>query len=300
MQNKHWMTKLGALSVWFTCMLGSPAEASPLYTLNVAGTGNLLLVDTASGAAAPVAPDRSLGPGSWNGLSSWPTDSNIVFAVNNPRPARFEDPQFSRLSRIDLASGTATLFPHFDSDVLGSPEVFSLGVAISPLDPNIAVVVGVDRRIPPTNMMFRVDVTTGAVLDTALQINDASRIESLTFSPDGATLFGTDDDGRLVNLDPDTAQITIVGDPELTDFVTGLAFRPSDGALFAIDGLRQDRLVILDPASGTLVADVGPLGIVGPEGLAFVPEPSTMTFLWWGTLIVSGTYLRRRGDAFRR
>jgi len=300
MRKRHWVTELGALAVWFTCAPGSLAEAAPLYTLNVAGTGNLLLVDTVSGAASPVAPDRSLGPGSWNGLSSWPTDSNIVFAVNNPRPARFEDPQFSRLSRIDLTSGTATLFPHFDSDVLGSPEIFSLGVAISPLEPNIAVVVGVDRGIPPTNMMFRVDVTTGVVLDTAVRIDGASRIESLTFGPDGTTLFGTDDDGRLVNLDPDTAQITIVGDPELTDFITGLAFRPSDGALFAIDGLRQDRLVILDPLNGTLVANVGRLGIIGPEGLAFVPEPSTITFLWWGTLIMSGIYPRRRGDALRR
>ena len=90
-----------------------------------------------------------------------------------------------------------------------------------------------------------------------------------------------------MNVDSDTAEVTLVGDPGLTDFVTGLAFRPADGVLFAIDGLRRDRLVILNPLNGALVADVGPLGILGPEGLAFVPEPATITVLWW-TLVLGG------------
>jgi WD40 repeat protein len=270
----------------------SLASAATLYTLNVNGPGNLLRVDTTTGAATSVAPELSLGPGSWNGLSTWPSDSSVLVAVNNPRPATFDDPQFSRLSRIDAATGAATLLPLFDGSVLGSEQVFSSALAISPLAPNVAVVIGADRSFPPQSLIWTADVDTGAVLTAAQPLS--TRIESLTFAPDGVTLFGADQQGQLVNIDPNTAEVTLVGDPGLSNFITGLAFRPGDGTLFAIDGGSSDRLVILNPLDGSVVANVGPLGIIGPEGLAFIPEPSSLVGLAFGVLLLGAARRPRR------
>ena len=245
-----------------------PAQASTLYTLNV--TGELLSVDQETGATSQLA--AGLGVGSWSGLAASPIDANVLFTINNPRPPTLDDTQFSRLARIDLDTGQLTLFPLFDGDALGRPDIFSSGIAISPNEPDVAIVSGSDVEFPPQPFLYRVDTVTGQVLEPAKPLANVRRIESLTFGLDGTTLYGTNQDGALVTIDPQTAAATIVGDPGLTDFLTGLAFHPDDGSLFAINGLRRDHLVTLDASSGALVKDVGALGITGPEGLAFVAD----------------------------
>ncbi len=276
-----------------------PLRAAELYTLNVSGPGNLLRVDAANGIATPLATE-SLGEGSWNGLSSSPTNSNILFAVNNPRPATLDDPQFSRLARIDLAGGTANLFPFFDTDVLGHTDVFSSALAISSLEPGVAVVAGFDGEFPPNRILWKVDLSNGEALGRAVPTQDSTGLESLTYSLDGTTLFGADTDGRLVKVDAETGGITAVGDPGLSNFISGLAFRPDDGTLFAIDAFRADRLVTLDHLTGEFLSEVGPLGITGPEGLAFAPEPLATGLLMWGVVLGTGFFRRRMGSAQSR
>jgi hypothetical protein len=260
--------------------LASAATAAELFTLNVSGAGNLLRVDQQTGAATPLAPEDSLGPGSWSGLSASATDSSVLYAVNNPLPPNLDAPQFSHLARIDLTTATASLFPAFDTGELGYENVFSSALAISPLDPDIAVVAGFDRSFPPQRLLWTADVRTGQVRGPGIEI--ASNLAALTFGPDGVTLYGTDSDGQLLTVNPDTGDATVVGDPGLSNFLTGLAFHPQDGTLFATEGFREDRLVILDASSGSLVTEIGPLGIPGPEGLAFVPEPGALALLLVG------------------
>lgn len=238
-----------------------------LYTLNA--TGSLWSVDVETGSTSETTFDV-LGPGSWNGVAASPVDGNLIYAVNNPRPAQLQDPSFSRLVRIDLNAGQSTPLPLFDNELLGSPSIVSTGIAISIQEPDVAIVVGSDTRIPPNPYLYRVDVATGDLLEPAKIMTNVRRLESLTFSRDGSTLYGANQDGELVTIVPETADVSVVGGPGLSNHLTGLAFEPDDETLFAIDGLRSDQLIRIDASTGTLIDIVGPLGIVGPEGLAFV------------------------------
>jgi hypothetical protein len=115
--------------------------------------------------------------------------------------------------------------------------------------------------------LWKVDVETGSVLGTA--IPTTAWLNQLAYSLDGLVLYGVDN-GQLVTVDTDTGVTTLVGDPGLSPFIEGLAFRPSDGELFAIDAYDQDRLVRLDPVNGGLLEVIGGLGVSGPYGLAFI------------------------------
>lgn len=248
-----------------------PSQATEtLYTLDVGGV--LFEVDQATGATTEVIAD--LGPTSWSGLSASVSEDGILYAIQNPRPAVFEDPQFSRLSRIDVANQSAELFPLFDSQILGVAELFAMGIAISPLLPDTAIVVGNDREIPPNPYIWEVNLMDGSVREAARELSGVRRIESLTYSPDGSTLYGTNQDGALITVDVANASVSTVGDPGITNFVTGLAFHPTSGDLFAIDGLSQDRLVTLDATNGAFGESRGSLGIKGPDGLAFLATTS--------------------------
>jgi hypothetical protein len=266
-----WATLLGAVN-WGA----SSATASVLLATNVTGQGNFLVVNQTNGNADSVAPSISLGPDSWAGLAAIPGGrTDIVYALQNPTPPRFGDPPTSRLAKINTAAGTAELLPLFDVSVLGSPGPTSTAIAISPLDPTVATVVAFEFNSPGDRLMFKVSLDTGAVLGPALVLPQRTAIRAMTYSPDGATLYVTNDVGALATLNPTTGVMTTIGDPAgLSSFINGLAFRPEDGALFAIDAGLNDRLVQINPADGSLVKIVGPFGISGPAGLAFIAPPA--------------------------
>lgn len=242
------------------------SRGQSLYTLNV--TGELYEIDIATGATNEVLGD--LGIHSWSGLASAPGSTDSIYALHNPRPTTLEDPQFSRIVKLDVAAEMVTTFPFFDAASLGVGDVFSTGIAISPLAPEAAVLVGNDRSFPPIPHIWTVDLATGAVLDEARPLSEALRIESLTYSHDGSMLLATNQIGELVTIDFETAEVTPVGDPGLTKSITGIVINPANGQLLAIDGQGQDDLVVLDPSFGTLIREIGALGITGPEGLAFL------------------------------
>jgi hypothetical protein len=187
---------------------------------------------------------------------------------------------WGRLAKISTSSGSQNWFPLFSESALGFAAPNGYGIAISPLHPDVAVLTGIDAgfQSSPTAgqyYVWTVDLNTGAVLSAG--IPNPARVGVITYSLDGSTLFGADGGGRLVTLDPTTGAATLVGDPGLSDFIEGLAFRPSDGALFAIDGGTHDTTVILNPTNGSLVSTFGSIHLAGAHGLAFtVPEPSTI------------------------
>ncbi len=248
------------------------AAASALLATNVTGLGNFLAVDQATGKATSVAPNISLGPDSWAGLAAVPNGSpGVVYALQNPTPAVFGDPPTSRLVRINTATGVSTMLPLFDVSVLGSPGPTSTALAISPLNPTVATVVAFEFEAPGERLMFKVSLDTGAVLGPAMILPQRTAIRALTYSPDGQTLYATDASGALATLNETTGVLTTIGDPAgLSNFINGLAFRPEDGALFAIDAGLNDRLVRINPSTGALINIVGGFGISGPAGLAFV------------------------------
>ena len=261
------------------------AGASDLFL--VEGTaGELRIVDQSTATNALIG---SLGTGpSVGGLTQRGGDTAFVYGVHSTIGN-----EGSRLLKINTATGNTTPLPWFSETVLGFSQPFAQAVAISPTSPDVAIVAGFDGVYPgPTfgnDYIWRVDVNTGAVLGAA---TPTAQLRALTYSLDGATLYGTDGSGQLVTVDPGTGGITVLGDPGLSTYLQGLAFRPEDGTLFAINAFHTDELVTLDPTDGSLVSVVGPLGVVGPDGLAFViPEPATLTLLGIGAV---GVLLRRR------
>jgi hypothetical protein len=253
----------------------SSAGASALVATNVSGLGNFLVVDQATGKATSVDPETGLGPDSWAGLASVPGgDPAYVYALQNPTPEEFGDPPTSRLVKINSATGIPSPFPLFDVDILGSPGPTSTALAINPLNPNVATVVAFEFESPGDRLLFKVSLATGEVLGPALVLPQRTAIRALTYSPDGRTLYASDAQGALATLNEMTGVLTTVGDPAgLSNFINGLAFRPEDGALFAIDAGLNDRLVQLNPATGALISVIGPFGITGPAGLTFVDTP---------------------------
>ncbi|MDC0937269.1 PEP-CTERM sorting domain-containing protein, partial [Pirellulales bacterium] len=289
----RWTALILAASVAADCRT---ATANGLFTTNIDPAARTLhQVDLSTGGAAAVRPDAPLTAGSWSGLSSLPGDGRFVYAVHNPRIPTFDSTQTSRLAKIRISDGQPTLLPLLDPAAAGLDELFSTSVAISPLNPTVAMVSGFDRFGP--KVLFQADLATGAVIaGSAVELPNDRRLSALTYAPDGATLYGTDSEGLLVTVDPATGNTTTIGDPGLSDFLTGLAFRPADGALFAIEGLSHDRLLILDPVDGSVSSIVGPLRIRGPEGLAFVvPEPTGMWLV--ASAAISFAVRRRRQSA---
>jgi hypothetical protein len=183
--------------------------------------------------------------------------------------------------KLDAATGLHHAFPPFNTSAIGVTEAFASGIAISRLQPNVAIVTGFESAgfpNPPfgNRFVWKVNLDTGSVLGAGVPM--AERISSITYSLDGKVLYGTDDGGgRLLTLDPDIGESTVIGDPGLTNFIEGLAFRPGDGALVALDGGSADDIVILNPLDGSLIERVGDLHRGGAHGLAFsIPEPASL------------------------
>ena len=149
------------------------------------------------------------------------------------------------MARISVADGSATLFPLFDKDLfaLGVTDIFSTGIAISPLNPTIAVVTGFEVPRGARRLIWKVHLATGTVLGPALELQDEDRnlvLHALDFSLDGSTLYGINSDEELVTVDPDTGVVTVLGATGVqSPFMEGLAFRPEDGTLFAATGPRH-------------------------------------------------------------
>jgi hypothetical protein len=224
--------------------------------------GTLRKVDQTTAATTTAA---NLGINSIIGLSNRPGDTTYIYGTYGDELVFAP----SRLVKINTITGESTSFPLFDELILGIPNPTGYGLAISPNTPNIAVVSGFSQNSANRYYLWKVDVDTGLVLGAAIPTTEL--VNELAYSPDGSVLYGVNSNGQLVTVNSDTGSVTLVGDPGLSNFIEGLAFRPSDGALFAIDGDLQDRLVRLDPSNGSLLEVVGNLNVVGPNGLAFIP-----------------------------
>ena len=116
--------------------------------------------------------------------------------------------------------------------------------------------------------LYTLDSSTGAA--TAVGPIGFAQVGALAFAPNG-TLYGvgydtTNDESILIAIDPSTGAGTLVGSLGLSDYTQDIAFRPSDGKLFAyIEG----SIYTIDVATGaaTLVGDTG--GFPDGNGIAF-------------------------------
>lgn len=273
------------------------AEAGTLYRGETAN--DLYTVDQTTGASTKVGAFGTSD--SFGGLSAREGDADL-YGVLSPY-TQADGTSSARLIEISTSTGAATAFPLFSEATLGFENPFATGIAISPTKPGVAVVAGFrggDINDPGfgDNFLWNVDVSTGSVLGAAVSMSEW--ITALTFSLDGSTLYGAVNGGlggtaRLVTVDPSTGNITTIGKMTGASIVQGLAFRPDDGTLFAINAYITDTLITVDPSSGAVLSTIGSLGTIGPEGLAFevVPEPATLLLVGVGLLPLLGRRRRR-------
>jgi WD40 repeat protein len=224
-------------------------------------------------------------------LSYRPGDMTYLYALENSRENGLSE---SRIVKINRHTGRQSYLPFsFDKAALGFSEVFSTGIAISPLTPSIAVVIGFDAGYATSStygqrFLWHANTNTGEVIGGLRPI---PRISSpLTYDPSGTVLYAADIEGRIITIDESTGIFTIVGDPMLSSFIEGLAFRPEDGTLFAINGYSIDQLVTLDSGNGFLQSVVSDLPFGGMHGLAFmpsIPEPSSAALTVLGMASIS-------------
>lgn len=268
-------------------LVATPCAATPLYLLGARGpTASIQIVDQQTGAATLVVPLPS-GPGiSWGGLAHRPGDDSSLYTIQHVTTSL--NPGIlvrTAIYRVDLATGATTEVFDFDSAGLAPPNSIMTTLAIDPVVPNRAVVsVNTSLPGPIDDAVFTIDLDTGAVtsplafLDPNLHV-----VLSMTFSLDGSTLLaGTTDE--FMTLDPLTGVATNVNPMPFEIDIAGLAFRPSDGALFGIHAYNTDALVLLDPSNGNLLETIGPTGLPGPTNITFAPEPSTALLVLGGLI----------------
>jgi len=272
-----------SLAVFFSAGDGG---ASDLSGINSGGDGKLFLsvsqVDGSTTTISNLASGRS-----YAGLAARPGSTGFLYTTSSTGTI-FPCVSETRLEKISVGSGAYSPVADIDQAALGLPADYTLeatAIAISPNSPSTATLAGVafHTSCDPLAYIFSVDLDTGAVLAPAVPL--AESIESLTYSLDGATLYGgvgCCSVAKLVTVDPATGVITDITSGTPPPAITGLSFRPEDGALFATIGWLSDELVTISTSAGTVDSVLGPMGVLGPHGLAFRDTQSVPAMTPWG------------------
>lgn len=174
------------------------------------------------------------------------------------------------LWRINPMDGT--------SDIITSSGDFRIdGLAYNP---NNGLLYAGSRHV---TTMWMIDPSNGSTVDVA---NASVLTMGLTYNTDDGFLYSTRLND-LFRIDPSDWSVTQIsaklGGADIT--VTGLAYNPIDNYLY---GGNTNNLRRISPLDGELV-NMGTAGVNRYSGLAFVPEPTTLSLLALGAIL-----LRRR------
>lgn len=184
--------------------------------------------------------------------------------------------QSDRFVNVDAATGVPT-----EVGPLNAPNVEA--IAINPA--NLSVV-GADE-----DHLGLIDTSTGELTSLPMAFGSAdgsagtiviSDVDGLAFDRSSGVLYGLENRGgadALIQIDAATGAVVqdafgagvdyvLVAGAGIGDNMEDLAFHPSTGTLYGVDG-SNDNLVIIDPATGA-ASVVGGLG-AGLQGLGFDP-----------------------------
>lgn len=320
--NRRWRTT--GIAIALAVLVGAwagPAEAVVIYGMSGPGAGNgpvsegksnaLLQIDSATGEvlgpplstgtdgveALEILPDGTFLFVSWGG--SGPFSPNELFRMNPVTGevnliGTIQDPNESEFIFVEgLAYGNGKLYGSADND-------------FDPIGDHSKYLIEIDPSTAEAKLI-------GAFGD-AFQ-----NVEALAFAPDG-TLYGADigtdtTAPSLITIDLLTGQATLVATLPTDTLIAGMDFAP-DGTLYAStipqrtvlpDGTLPSRLATVNILTGE-ITDIGPIeGLVDGatfqynlvQGLAVVPEPSSLALLGLGGLGLAWLARSRRGRSGR-
>jgi hypothetical protein len=241
----------------------SSAFALDLYGVNAGIGGGTYLVDQATGAVTHVgeigvaiddlASDTRSGHEAMWGVGVYYKRS--LFQINPLAPTVISSVQFQTAEDITTLA----------------------------IDPTSGMMFGTSDADDPS--LFQIDRASG---NTTLVGSIGISLTSLAFDQTGR-LFGTAR-STLVEIDPSSADISVITDALPVARLEDMASRPSDNTMFALGYGPDYNLYTVDVTNGTL-QEIGP-SVSRPAGLAFfaVPEPGSLALLLLGLLA-----LRRKG-----
>jgi hypothetical protein len=250
---------------------GVANAASTLYAVDSSGSGGTLnTLDQGTGASTPVGPIGYDWPGDMT--SDTRTGTPVLYAP---------DINTSQLLTINPTTGAGTAVGAFGS----STSVVSVA-----FDNVTGKLYGTTAQGfgATGDELYEINPATGAaVLIGALGVNN---VYALAFDNTGVLYGVSQARGSLVTISTLTGAAAIVAPVTLTACFD-IAARLEDGVMFAADS-GTGSLYTMDLTTGATTL-VGPYAAANVVGLAFIPEPATMSLLAIG----AGLLARRRRRA---
>jgi len=264
---------LAPLALAVALASGSPAGAQGSVVLyGAAGApSTLYVIDPDTAAATPVGPIQVSGVGiTVHGLA-FLDDGRLVGSADGAGLTPCTGSACAVLVDVDTASGAASLLGKISDD--GVPgqcgEIPDLA-----FDPSTRALFGAARlcNVPAgTDQLLRINPANGAAI-LVLETGATGAGNGLAREPRSGALF-TAASPDFVRLLPDPVEA--IGPLNGGAVVSALAFHPLTGELFGAEtGSADSSLVTLDPATGALDFNVGPIRVdgvtlAGVDALAF-------------------------------
>ncbi len=190
-------------------------------------------------------------------------------------------PNNDTLFKIDPTSGIATPIGAYGT--LGYENANGLAY-----DPVHDILYGTDNN---TNHLFQVDTVTGTSTFIAEISGGFTEIEGLGYDPVHEVLYGlTALQRRIVSIDTNTGLATAVSNELPSAVWRGLEWDPVYGVLYAsaVNIFEDASIYNYNPQNNRLSFRGHAIGVEAVQGLAVLPEPSTLL------LLVSAIPLLRR------
>jgi len=273
-----------------SCLVfSSPARGTPLVGCTY--DGMLYDIDPLTGAASN---SRDTGITDIAGIAYSP--GGVLYGMTT-WGSDWPPPYPNQLYTIDQVSGEATLVAP-----LGGVSVSEGDLAFHPATGLLYGLSG-DIRGLGFDSLFRIETSTVEAIGIG-QIDGNPDSSGMAFDASG-TLYVLDTWNELL-LTVDTASADVLASIPLSTAlgcVAGMDFDPVTGVLYVADGGTDehpgtDSLYVLDTDTGGLTL-VGPTGVeYGFSALAFIPEPTSLSVLLWGSLLLGWRKRNRKLQAW--